>query len=130
MAKLKRLLACLVLIGATVGATLFVTPGTAFAIDILGNACKQGSGPACQGGSDNPFIGSGGVLTKVTNILAIVAGVMGVIMIIIGGFKYITSDGDSGKAASGKNTVIYGLIGLIIVVLAREIIGLVLTRLS
>jgi len=35
-------------------------------------------------------------------------------MIVYGGFKYITSGGDSGKVGGAKNTLIYAIIGLIV----------------
>jgi hypothetical protein len=80
--------------------------------------------------SSNPIFGKGSVLAKATNIIAMVAGIAAVIMIIIGGFQYVTSGGDSGKAASARSTIIGALIGLVIIVLARTIINFVITRLT
>jgi hypothetical protein len=50
-----------------------------------------------------------------------------VIMIIYGGFRYITSGGDSNRVGSAKNTLIYAIIGLIIVALAQLIVHFVLS---
>ena len=52
---------------------------------------------------------------------AIIVGVVAIIMIIVGGFRYITSGGDSSKVGSAKNTIIYAIIGLILVALAQII---------
>jgi hypothetical protein len=49
-------------------------------------------------------------------------------MIIIGGFKYITSGGDSNNVSSAKNTILYAIIGLIIVALAQTIVRFILGR--
>jgi hypothetical protein len=49
-------------------------------------------------------------------------------MIIIGGFRYITSGGDSGSVSSAKNTVLYAIVGLIIVALAQVIVRFVLSK--
>jgi len=49
-------------------------------------------------------------------------------MIIIGGFKYVTSGGDSTKISSAKSTIFYALIGLVVVALAQVIVRLVLTK--
>ncbi len=57
----------------------------------------------------------------VINLLSIIVGIVAVIMIIIAGFKYITSAGDSNKVTSAKNTLLYALIGLVIVALAQTI---------
>lgn len=65
-------------------------------------------------------------LNTIINIISIIVGVVAVIMIIFGGFKYITSGGTSEKVTGAKNTILYGLIGLIIVALAQVIIKFVL----
>jgi hypothetical protein len=51
-------------------------------------------------------------------------------MIIIGGFQYITSSGDSGKVGTAKNTILYAIIGLVIVALAQFIVRFVLSRVT
>ena len=67
-------------------------------------------------------------LAKAINIISIIVGVVAVIMIIFGGFKYITSGGASEKVTTAKNTILYGLIGLIIVALAQVIVKFVLKQ--
>lgn len=64
----------------------------------------------------------------VVNILSIVVGVVAVIMIIIGGLKYVTSSGDSNKVSSAKNTILYAIVGLVIVALSQFIVRFVLDR--
>jgi Type IV secretion system pilin len=72
-----------------------------------------------------------GVLaSKIVNIFSIVVGAVAVIMIIYGGFRYITSGGDTNKVGSAKNTLIYAIIGLIIVALAQVIVHFVLNTSS
>jgi hypothetical protein len=63
---------------------------------------------------------------KVTNIFSIVVGAASVIMIIYGGFRYIISGGESGRVGAAKNSLIYAIIGLVIVALAQLIIHFVL----
>jgi hypothetical protein len=69
-----------------------------------------------------------GLVTSIVNILSVIVGIIAVIMIIIGGLKYITSGGDSGKVSSAKSTIIYALVGLIIVALAQFIVRFVLSK--
>jgi hypothetical protein len=64
----------------------------------------------------------------VINIFSIVVGIVAVIMIIYGGFKYITSGGDSGNIGSAKNTILFAIVGLIIVAMAQIIVRFVLSR--
>ena len=49
-------------------------------------------------------------------------------MIMVGGLKYMTSQGDSANVASAKNTILYAVIGLVVVALAQVIVKFVLDR--
>lgn len=66
------------------------------------------------------------VAKTAVNILSLIVGIAAVIMIIYGGLRYITSGGDSGSVGNAKNTIIYAIVGLIIVALAQLIVHFVL----
>jgi len=66
----------------------------------------------------------------VVNILSLIVGVVSVIMIIIGGLKYITSSGDSNNVQGAKNTILYAIIGLVVVLLAQVIVRFVIVTVS
>lgn len=68
------------------------------------------------------------LVATIINIFSWVVGVVAVIMIIIGGFRYITSGGDSGNVTGAKNTILYAIVGLIIVALAQFIVKFVLSK--
>lgn len=68
------------------------------------------------GGQDSPSLEMT-VQTGINTFLYII-GALSVIMIIFGGFKYITSAGDSTSVTSAKNTIMYAVIGLVVTVLA------------
>lgn len=55
----------------------------------------------------------------------ILIGILAVIMIIMGGINYLLSRGDSDKVKKGKNTILYGIIGLLVALLAYAIVGFV-----
>lgn len=80
-------------------------------------------------GATDPVAGPNGILTKTVNIIATIAGIAAVIVILVGSIRYITASGDSGKVSSAKNTVIYALVGLAVVVVARSIIVFVINHL-
>lgn len=69
-----------------------------------------------------------GLIKLIINIFSIVVGVVSVIMIIIGGLKYITSSGDSNNVTSAKNTILYAIIGLVVVALAQFVVQFVLAK--
>jgi hypothetical protein len=116
--------------------TLVYPAAVTYAADPFNDVCtsaggSSGSSTVCSSKSKattNPLVGSNGILTRVTDILATIGGVMVVIMMIIAGIKYITSNGDSSQISSAKNTIIYGLVGLVVIILARTIISVVLTN--
>lgn len=66
------------------------------------------------------------IIETVIDVFSIIVGVISVIMIIIGGLKYITSGGDSGNVSGAKNTILYAIIGLVVVALAQVIVRFVL----
>ncbi len=68
------------------------------------------------------------IIKTVIDIFSLVVGVVAVIMIIIGGLKYITSGGDSGNITGAKNTILYAVIGLVVVALAQFIVKFVLGK--
>lgn len=70
------------------------------------------------------------IIELVINIFSLVVGVISVIMIIVGGLKYITSGGESGSVSGAKNTILYAVIGLVVVALAQVIVRFVLSRVS
>ena len=82
-----------------------------------------------SGCGDTFFAAEGfqGLITSIINILSLIVGVIAVIFIIIGGLKYITSGGDSNNVTSAKNTILYAIVGLIIVALAQIVVRFVLS---
>ena len=67
-----------------------------------------------------------GLIKKVVNLLLWAIGIVSVIMIIIGGIRYATSNGDSTQVTAAKNTIMYAVIGLVIAIFAYAIVKFVL----
>jgi len=70
------------------------------------------------------------IIHTVVNLLSAIVGVVAVIMIIIGGFRYITSGGNDTSVTSAKNTILYAIIGLVVVALAQLIVRFTLSKLT
>jgi cytochrome bd-type quinol oxidase subunit 2 len=98
-------------------------PSTQVYADAVDDLC---AGANCDPDEDGSRV-SGAIETTI-NIFSIIVGIVAVIMLIIGGLKYITSAGDASSIASAKNTIIYAIVGLIVVVLAQAIIRFVIVR--
>jgi len=132
--KLKRIIFSIV---ATLGLTApFAMPATIHGQEIAENlqcgANLQLVIP--EGGCETDSSGNTAaerideIVSQVINILSLVVGVVAVVMIIVGGLKYITSGGDSGNVTGAKNTILYAVVGLIVVALAQVIVRFVVDR--
>lgn len=69
-----------------------------------------------------------GTIRLAINIFSLIVGIAAIIMIIVGGLKYIISNGESSNINSAKNTILYAIIGLVVVALAQIIVKFVLTK--
>jgi hypothetical protein len=76
------------------------------------------------------IIGANGLLTTISNTLLFAIGALSVLMIIVGGIRYVISGGKEANVTKAKNTVLYAIIGLIIAILAYAIINFVLNTLA
>jgi hypothetical protein len=70
------------------------------------------------------------IIHTIVNLLSAIVGVVAVIMIIVGGFRYITSGGNDTSVTSAKNTILYAIIGLVVVALAQLIVRFTLSKLT
>lgn len=131
--KIKLALATMAL-SIGVLAPLAAAPAYAAITDDLctGSNAAAGSGrtadASCGTTGSGADAGVGGLkelARKVVRLFSLVVGAISILMIIYGGFRYITSGGDSGKVGNAKNTLIYAIVGLIIVALAQIIVRFV-----
>lgn len=128
--KLKRMIT-----GISLSLALFAP----FAVPAIANAqvteqfCR-GSNYAAENteSTDCNASGSDGQLNDIVRLVvdtfSWIVGIISVIMIVYGGFRYITSGGDSSKVTNAKNTIIYAIIGLVIVAAAQFIVNFVVQK--
>lgn len=67
-------------------------------------------------------------LTGILNGVIGAIGLVAVVVVIIGGVTYMTSNGDAAKVKKGKDTILYGIIGLAIVALAFALVNFVIVN--
>ena len=65
------------------------------------------------------------VFLNIVSALLVFAGLTALVMFILGGFKYMNSAGDPKKLEGARNTLIYGIIGLLIVLFSFLIINVI-----
>ncbi len=132
--KMKRLLTHLAIASMFVLPTLAPVAVHADCLDGssggIGECLNSGAERTDPNADPDPSQKVNDMIRLVINIFSLVVGVIAVIMIIIGGLKYITSGGDSGNITGAKNTILYAIIGLIVVALAQIIVRFVLTKVT
>ena len=85
-----------------------------------------GAGLNAAGGNANGTTTDPGTIFKtIVNALLYVLGAVAVIMIVLGGIKYTTSNGDASAVTSAKNTILYAVIGLLVAIFAYAIVNFV-----
>lgn len=142
LSKIKRLIAAtgaalLLALGGSAAVAMAQSPGN-------GNPDAKIQANTCQG-SNLDFVGTASdqtcstvtgdsaeqansTVATVINVFSVIVGAVSVIMIIYGGFRYITSGGESGNISTAKNTILYAIIGLVIVAFAQIIVKFVLNK--
>ncbi len=90
---------------------------------------REGAEAARCDGCPADLFGDTGAFKQVTNTILYIVGIIAVIMLIIGGIKYVISGGDSKKVTDAKNTILYAIIGLIIAFLSYAIVNFVISAL-
>ena len=123
MKKMKiGLLSLMALVGIAAAVPAYVSAAPADSIrngvNAVGGDEQQNRRPLAQ------------IVREVVNVVLFVLGAVAVIMIIIGGFRYVVSGGDSSSVTAAKNTIFYAVIGLIIAILAYAIVNFVVNSLT
>lgn len=103
--------------------------GLAVVPEVSALTLQQGAEAAKCDGCPSDLFGEKGAFRQITNTILYIVGVIAVIMLIIGGIRYVVSGGDSKKVTDAKNTVLYAIIGLVIAVFAYAIVNFVITSL-
>jgi cytochrome bd-type quinol oxidase subunit 2 len=93
--------------------------GASLKEDACAGLSSVDSSQGCGADSDKAVTN---IVKAIVNILSFIVGITGVIMVVVAGFKYITSSGDSNNISSAKNTLLYALVGLAIAALAQFIV--------
>ena len=104
------------------------------ALAIMVVPVAMGFDGSIQGGADSArgqdqtaaLFGQTGIFRTITNVLLFVLGAISVIMIIIGGLRYVVSGGNATAVTAAKNTILYAIVGVIVALLAYAVINFVL----
>ena len=128
---LGALLATLLVVPA-----LLTTANTAQAAVALTADELFGGGGANKTGSEfaaNAGLGNTNLVSAITSIIRVAMGFLGIIAVIIillGGFKWMTAAGDDKKIGDAKKLIYSGIVGLVIILSAFAIASFVITQIT
>ena len=112
---------------------LVTTVALVLSFGILGLAQTAAIGTISDGatsarGSQQPtdLFGNSGVFSEISSVLLFIVGAVAVIMIVIGGLRYVVSGGDASQVQAAKNTILYALVGIIVAILAYAAVNFVI----
>ena len=118
---------------------LLLIPMLAFGVSAIVGAPVYAEDLTLQGGADAAqgegvatelFEGDSAVFRTVTNILLFLVGAVTVIMLLIGGIRYVVSGGDQSAVTAAKNTILYAIVGIVVAFLAYAAVNFVLNSLA
>lgn len=110
--------------------SLALTPLTPVAaVDVFDNCNAAGADTTiCKAAKTDRLFGANGLWNRILNTFTYIIGAIAVLMIIVGGLRYVTSNGEPAQLTSAKNTVLYAAIGLVLAMMANAIVNFVLTN--
>lgn len=90
------------------------------------------AGAECAKPTEAPsqLFGPNSIFVTITNILLFIIGAIAVIMLIIGGIRYVVSAGDQNAVTAAKNTILYAIIGIVVAFLAYAAVNFVSSQLE
>lgn len=91
--------------------------------------CQQSNQAVNNAGGDTGILGKRGLVAKITQTLIFITAGVSVIVVIIGGLRYVVSGGDANGVQSAKNTILYALVGFALSLFAQVIVTFVLNKL-
>jgi hypothetical protein len=108
-----------------IGVVSVVVPaGQASAINVFPQCGSSADSQVCQAQKKDD---ANKMIKTVINTLLTILGTIAVIMIVIGGLRYVTSSGDASHVKAAKDTILYSVVGLVVAILAYSIVNFVLT---
>ena len=122
---MKKISQIITVIALVLGVGVAFVPVSVGAVNAINDVCKAAKAAGepeptvCQGKDDDTRT----LVKTVINTLLYIIGILAVIMVVIGGFMYTLSTGDSANVTKAKNTIVYALVGLVVAFLAYAIVN-------
>lgn len=116
------------ILGIAIGVGLLVPVSANAATDVISNECAGVTNSTVCNKANSPSAQPSNLINKIVNVLLYIVGAISVVMIIVGGLLYATSNGDSGRVTLAKNTITYSVVGLVVAFLAFAVVQFIVTK--
>lgn len=100
---------------------IFTSPAFAAIVNLEGSGCLTGGSNQVATVNCFPII-----LGNIVLWLLTLAGIVAVFMIIISGFKFVTSAGDAKQAEGAKKSLTFSILGLVLIILSIIIMPIII----
>src|SRR4051812_32543116 len=125
MKKWKQYVMSLAILVGVIGAAVPATNVSAVDVFKQCGGGTAGSSAVCKAsGSDN----LGKMVKTIVNTILIVIGMVAVIMVVVGGVRYTTSNGDASAIKSAKDTILYACVGIVVSIMSYAIVNFVIDQ--
>lgn len=104
---------------------IFMPAMPVLAVDVFEQCGANSDSAVCKASGEDDL---GGMVKIIINTVLVVLGMVAVIMIVIGGVRYTTSNGESSAVKSAKDTILYAIIGLVVAIMSFAIVNFVVGR--
>jgi hypothetical protein len=106
------------------------SPGSACGSPTDSNPISSGAGCSQANGTSGNLFAQGGIFHTIADTLIYIVGAVAVIMLIIGGLRYVISQGSKEGVSQAKDTILYSVIGIVVAILAYAVVNFVTSSLS
>lgn len=132
---LKKAASAILVVPALALALLTASPVAVYAqatgCDVVtSGGIQHGADCAKPTNAPSQLFGPNSIFVTITNILLFIIGAIAVIMLIVGGIRYVVSAGDQAAVTSAKNTILYAIIGIVVAFLAYAAVNFISTQLN
>ena len=90
--------------------------------------CGGGTNSSVCAASSDKLFGPNSIWTRILDTFTYVIGSISVLVIIVGGIRYVTSGGDQAGITAAKNTILYAVIGVVVALMAYSIVHFVVSN--
>ena len=119
---MKRISKIVAILAVIIGLGASFVPATVGAVNVF---------DACDSNSDSKVCASDGdkvqaLFKTIVDVMIYLIGIVSVIVVIISGFIYTTSNGEPAQVKKAKDTLTYAVAGLVIAIMAYAIVNWVI----